>query len=236
MEQPPAYGATRVRAANVSHGEVERAALDILESGRRPSVETVRARLGRGSPATIAAALKRFWRDLGRRAAGDPAALARLPVDIAELADGLWQRALALASQSARSADNAARARLQQIQIENELRAQSFALREKEFEISAREREKALSEAREQIQMLLKAVASDRETMHAQVARILDLGAQVEGYRQQLTALLRRAVSRNRTIAQHPARRARASPSKPARRRRAAVTTAARRLRPKRQP
>jgi hypothetical protein len=73
-------------------------------------VETIRKKLGRGSPATIANSLKRFWRDLGARAEGDPAALSRLPSEIAALADGLWQRALTLAAQAAKHDDNAARA------------------------------------------------------------------------------------------------------------------------------
>ena len=57
--------------------DVEGASFSILASGRRPSVETVRQTLGRGSPATIAACLKRFWQTLGTRAEGNPAALAR---------------------------------------------------------------------------------------------------------------------------------------------------------------
>jgi Plasmid replication region DNA-binding N-term len=69
-----------------------------MYSPRPTSVALIRAALGRGSPATIAGSLKRFWRDLGARAEGDPAALSRLPGDIAQLADGLWQRALALAA------------------------------------------------------------------------------------------------------------------------------------------
>src|ERR1700691_4506828 len=144
MENSPAYGATRERSANVSYADVERAALDILATERRPSVETVRETLGRGSPATIATCLKRFWRDLGIRAQGDPAALTRLPPQIIDAVESIWQRSLALAAQTAKHDDNAARERLAQIRIENEVRAQSFELREKEFETAARAREGAL--------------------------------------------------------------------------------------------
>ena len=70
---------------NVSYGEVERAAIAILKSEHRPTVETVREALGRGSPDTIGSALKRFWRDLGVRIEGDPAALTRMPAEIADL-------------------------------------------------------------------------------------------------------------------------------------------------------
>src|SRR5580692_11285737 len=101
-----AYGKGRVRL-NVSYGEVERTAIAILRSERRPTVETVREALGRGSPDTISSALKRFWRDLGVRIEGDPAALARMPAEIANLADGMWQRALKLAAEAAKNDDNA---------------------------------------------------------------------------------------------------------------------------------
>src|SRR5580658_7000472 len=102
----PAYGMTRTRSANLSHAEIERAALDILATGSRPSVEMLRKQLGRGSPATILNSLRRFWRDLGARAQGHPAALARLPTEIADLADAIWQRSLSLAAQAASHEDN----------------------------------------------------------------------------------------------------------------------------------
>jgi hypothetical protein len=231
MENPQAYGATRERGANVSYADVERAALDILADGQRPSVESIRTRLGRGSPATIATSLKRFWRDLGIRAAGDPAALTRIPSEIIEAVEKIWQRSLALAAQSAKHDDNAARERLEQIRIENEVRSRSFEMREKEFEAAARERDRSLNESRSQVNMLMSELSSNRATMRAQVARIIDLGAQVEEYRRQLATLIERAVTRNRTLtARNPRpanrpkprmkRKRRVIPKKPARHRR----------------
>ena len=207
MQNPPAYGTTRKRQANVSYLEIERASLDILASGRRPSVETVRQHLGRGSPVTVLEALRRFWRDLGVRAAGDPAALSRLPAEVADLADGLWQKALALAGQAAKHEDNAARERLAQLQLENEVRAQSYAMREKEFDTASREREKALAETREQVSVLMKELAVDRETMRAQVARIIELSRRVEDYRRQLANLVTRAFTRHRALVGTTAKR-----------------------------
>src|ERR1017187_4360062 len=236
MEHSQAYGATRERRANISYAEVERAALDILATGRRPAVETVREALGRGSPATIATSLKRFWRDLGIRAAGDPAALTRIPSEIIEAVEKIWQRSLALAAQSAKHDDNAARERLEQIRIENEVRSRSFEMREKEFEAAARERDRSLNESRSQVNMLMSELSSNRATMRAQVARIIDLGAQVEEYRRQLATLIERAVTRNRTLtARNPRpanrpkprmkRKRRVIPKKPARHRRPAERT-----------
>jgi len=200
MSEPPAkaYGEGRVRT-NVSYGEVERAAIAILKSERRPTVETVHKVLGRGSPDTLSSALKRFWRDLGARIEGDPEALTRMPAEIADLADGVWQRALKLASETARHDDNAARERLKQIQVENEVRAQSFALREKEWDIAARERERALADSREHLLLFTKTLGRDQATLRARDARIADLESQVEHYRGQVAALMAAAVTRNRT-------------------------------------
>jgi hypothetical protein len=200
MKSSPAYGTTRQRQASVSYLEIERAALEVLASGRRPSIEILRKHLGKGSPATILEALRRFWKELGVRAAGDSAALTRLPVEIAEFADGLWQRALALAAQAAKQEDNAARQRLQQLQLENEVRAQSATLREREWDTHMREREAAFTELRQQLSMVLNELAADRATMRAQVARITELSSQLEACRQQLGASFSRVITRHRKL------------------------------------
>jgi hypothetical protein len=204
----PAYGTTRARGADLSHAEIERACLEILSSGRRPSVEMVRKQLGRGSPATILNSLRGFWRDLGARAQGHPAALARLPSEIADLADGIWQRSLSLAAQAARHEDNAARERLAQIRLENEVRAQSFVLREKEFETATRARERALADSRDHLLSTLRMLESDRATLRAREARIADLEAQIEDYRRQIATLVERLVIRNRPGAKRKRRAA----------------------------
>ncbi len=72
-------------------------------------METIREALGGGSPDTLGDALRRFWRDLGAGIDGDPAALTRMPAEIAEIADGMWQRALKLAGEVAANDDAAAR-------------------------------------------------------------------------------------------------------------------------------
>jgi len=155
----------------------------------------------RDATATIATSLKRFWRDLGIRAQGDPAALTRLPSEIVEAVEAIWQRSLALAAQTAKNNDNAARERLEQIRIENEVRAQSFELREKEFETAARERERALADSRDHLLSTLRMLESDRATLRSRDARIAALEAQVEDYRRQLATVIARAISRNRTLA-----------------------------------
>ena len=198
---PPAYGATRQRGVNVTYADVERAALAILADGRRPAVASVRQHLGRGAPATVATGLARFWRDLGVHARSDPAALTRLPAEIIETVETLWQRALTLAAHGARHDHNAARERLAQITLETEIRAQSFARREQALETAAQDRERALADTRDHLLSTLKLLESDRAVLRARDARIADLEAQLEATRQQLATVVKRAIARTRTLA-----------------------------------
>jgi hypothetical protein len=207
------YGERRVRS-NVSYADVERAAIAILKAERRPTVETIREALGGGSPDTIGKALRRFWRDLGARIEGDPAALTRMPAEIADLADGMWQRALKLAGEAAAHDDNAARERLRQLVVENDIKQRSFELRERELDTQARERERALADARDRLLSLSKALAREQATNQAQERRIIDLETEVAQYRQQIGALIAGAIAEKRPAPRSakPAPRAGTSP------------------------
>ena len=197
----PAYGTTRQRGENVTYADVERAALVILAAGRRPAVASVRDQLGRGAPATVATCLARFWRDLGLRACGDPAALTRLPAEIIETVETLWQRALTLAAHGAKHDHNAARERLEQIQREMELRAQAFAPREQALETAVQDRERTLADTRAHLLSTLKLLDGDRAVLRARDKRIADLEAQLAATRQQLATVVKRAVARTQTLA-----------------------------------
>ncbi len=140
--------------------------------------------------------LRGFWVTFGARAQGDPVALTRMPSDIAELADSMWQRALELASQSAKSDHNAARERLERVRTENELHEQSFTQREKEYETAARERERALADTRDQLISTLRLLDSNRLTLRARDARIANLEAQLEDCRRQLAAIINQVQTR----------------------------------------
>jgi hypothetical protein len=205
------YGEGRIRS-NVSYADVERAAIAILKSERRPTVETIREALGGGSPDTIGDALRRFWRDLGARIEGDPAALTRMPAEIAEIADGMWQRALKLSSEAATHDDNAARERLRQLEVENEIKQRSFELREREIDTQARERERALADARDHLLSLSKALSREQTTNQARAQRIADLEQEVAQYREQIGALIAGAIAEKRPAQRRRAPRA-VSPS-----------------------
>jgi hypothetical protein len=90
---------------------VSAAAAALEERGLRPTVARVRAALGGGSPNDLAPALK-AWRESGRTAPSEDSGsgaqgFTRLPPAITDLAQELWQRALAAALLEVRSGPNA---------------------------------------------------------------------------------------------------------------------------------
>ena len=108
--------------------------------------------------------------------------------------------ALSLAQQTAQVDDSAARAHLEQLRHETAQHARALELREKDWDLAARVRERALLEARDQINVLLKELAADRGELRSSKARIADLESQNEGFRQQLALVVTRAVARDRAL------------------------------------
>jgi hypothetical protein len=211
------YGATRARGPTVSYEEIERTARDLMAQGERPSVDGVRAALGRGSPNHIATCMRRFWKNQAAVTTGNPLALTHLPPELADAAVAQWEKALLLAQQTAKHEDSEARSHLEQLRHETTQHARALELREKDWDLAARVRERALLEARDHINVLLKELAADRAELRSREARIADLESQLEANRQQLALLVTRAVARNRALkAKKPPPRARPSPvSKP---------------------
>jgi hypothetical protein len=96
---------------------------------------------------------------------------------------------------------------------DTDLRARSVELREKEWDIAARVRERALADAREHVNLLMKELATDRAELRARDARIADLASQVEDYRRQLATVIARAIAKNRMLAvKTPRHKIRAKP------------------------
>jgi hypothetical protein len=207
-----AYGEGRNRGATVSYGEIERAARDIMANGGRPTVEGVYKALGRGSPNHISVEMQKFWKNQSALNGGDPLALTRLPPELADAAVAQWEQALRLAHQNAAYGENAARAHLEQLRRDTDARAQSVELREKEWDMAARIRERALADTRDQVNVLMKELAADRAELRFRDARIADLETQLDACRQQLTQVVARAVARNRALkTKKPPARARTS-------------------------
>jgi hypothetical protein len=212
MNEPsPSYGASRERGPTVSYAEIERAARAVMAAGQRPTSKAVLEHLGRGSPNHIAECMQRFWKDQAALNAGDPLALSRLPPELADAAVAQWDQALRLAQQTAHYEDSAARTQLEQLRRETDAKVRSVELREKEWDMAARVRERALVDVREQVNVLMKELSLDRAELRARDARIADLESQLEEHRRQLVTVIARAVSKNRasaTAKRRPAPRA----------------------------
>ena len=193
------YGTTRERAASVSFAEIEAAARRLMATGGYASVAAVRKELKRGSTTTIAEAMRRFWKDQAALNAGNPVALTRLPPEFADAAVDLWEQALRLSQQTAKSDDNAARARLEQLRRDTDFRVHSVELREKQWDMAARVRERALSEARDQVGVLVGELAATRAELRSRDLQNADLETQIEQLRQQLATVIAKAVARHRS-------------------------------------
>jgi hypothetical protein len=194
------YGTSRERAASVSFAEIETAARKMMTAGGYPSVAAVRQELKRGSTTTIADAMRRFWKDQAALNAGNPVALTRLPPEFADAAVALWEQALRLSLQTAQQDDSAGRAELEELRRDTGVRARSLELREKEWDMAARVRERALTDAREQVNMLLKELANTSTELRSNRVQIVDLQSQIEDYRRQLATVIARAVGRSRAL------------------------------------
>jgi len=177
-----------------------------MAAGDYPSVHGVRLELKRGSTTTITDAMRRFWKDQAALNAGNPVALTRLPPEFADAAVELWEQALRLSLQTAKADDNAARAKLEEIKRDTGARARSLELREKEWDMAARARERALADARDHVNLLMKELAIDRAELRSRDTRIADLESQLEQQRQQLASLIARAVVRHRVRAKSTSR------------------------------
>ena len=225
---PSDYGTTRKRAASVSFADIEEAARKLMAAGGYPSVAAVRKELKRGSTTTIAEAMRRFWKDQAALNAGNPVSLTRLPPEFADAAVDLWEQALRLSQQTTKFDDNAARAHLEQLRRDTDFRVQSVELREKQWDMAARVRERALAEAREQVGVLVGELAVMRAELRSRDLQNVDLETQIDDLRQQLATVIAKAVARHRL---RPRTRARSPVASP--RRKARLTSA---RQPKRAP
>src|SRR6202034_868022 len=87
--RPPGPSPRGITQSDVSH-----AADSLLRAGDRPTIEKIRAKIGRGSPNTINPMLDAWWKTLSARLDSGPAALHRLPESIAHITEALWMQAL----------------------------------------------------------------------------------------------------------------------------------------------
>jgi hypothetical protein len=201
----PAYGANRRRRTSVTYPELERVATALIKSGVKPGIEPLRHALGGGSPQTIQAFLSRYWRELGERIDGPAPALKRMPADVADLADELWQRALRLAAEASTRDDNVAQERLEQLRSDHDLRSHALALREKELANLLESREQTVRELELHLRTTMSLLSRSQATIQSLEARAVAAEMRTDEYRQRLTKVVRRATAEHRAQKPNPA-------------------------------
>jgi hypothetical protein len=140
------YGRPGVTAA-----EINAAADALLREGLRPTVERIRARLGRGSPNTINPLLDEWWKTLGARLDSGPAALHRLPEAVAHVAEALWMQALDEARRRMAIEIHGKESDLERQTCDIEVRSHVLTLREGELESRLRDRDHTVRQLEAQI-------------------------------------------------------------------------------------
>ena len=130
----------------VSQSDVSHAADALLRLGQRPTIEKIRAKIGRGSPNTINPLLDSWWKTLSARLDSGPAALHRLPESIAHIAEVLWMQALEEGKRRAalEQRDSARVADLDKQRLE--LRSHVLTLREGELDSRLRDRDRTIED------------------------------------------------------------------------------------------
>jgi hypothetical protein len=195
MKEAPSYGQTRQKREDVTYAQIERAATDILKTGVRPTVESVRSAVGGGSARTILDGLNRYWRDLGNQVAGTPNTLRRLPATVADLAEGLWQRALSVAVEAAQATSTQADGQLSRLKSQLELRQHSLSQRELELDEQLRSRERTVKELEEHLRAALSMLTKRDVTIAALESRLLIAQQETENYRRRLVKVMQRALT-----------------------------------------
>jgi hypothetical protein len=213
MSDAPVYGQTRKRREEVTYAQIERAATDILKTGVRPTLEGLRSTLGGGSPRTILDGLNRYWSDLGNQIAGKPDTLRRLPAAVADLAGGVWQKALLLATEAAQATTTEGEAQLGRLKTQLEQRAHTLSQREIELDELLRSRERTVKELEEHLRAAISMLSKRDATITALETRLTGAQQETEDYRLRLAKVVQRAVARHQSITRKPI----AKPNKPAR-------------------
>ena len=141
-----------IRQSDVSH-----AADSLLRAGDRPTIEKVRAKIGRGSPNTINPMLDAWWKTLSARLDSGPAALHRLPESIAHIAEALWMQALEESKRRA-TVEQRDSARLVELDKQRlEVRSHVLTIREGELDSRLRDRDRTI----EELNLRLREIAGD---------------------------------------------------------------------------
>jgi len=153
---PPPRGITQ---SDVSH-----AADSLLRAGERPTIDKVRAKIGKGSPNTINPMLDAWWKTLSARLDSGPAALHRLPESIAHIAEALWMQALEEGRRRAHQELKTSEHLSHQLEQNLEVRSHVLTLREGELDSRLRDRDRTIEDLNLRLRELTGALRKEQST------------------------------------------------------------------------
>jgi len=163
------------RSARITAADVHTAADALLIDGQKPTIQGVRAKLGRGSPNTVQEHLDEWWSLLGQRVLGSPAEPLPLPKPVSDLLINVWTTALREGQQT-----------LQQVLLrrESDVVSRETELTTRESTLAARER--ALAESQTVLNDALTAAQRQNDEYRE---RLKALGADFVAERRELQSV-----------------------------------------------
>jgi Plasmid replication region DNA-binding N-term len=159
----------------ITQSDVSQAADSLLRTGERPTIDKVRAKIGRGSPNTINPLLDAWWKTLSARLDAGPAALHRLPETVAHVAEALWMQALDEGRRRAhlelKTSERIAGDRQQNLEV----RSHVLTLREGELDSRLRDRDRTIEDLNLRLRELTKLLRKEQATRELLSRQISEL-------------------------------------------------------------
>jgi len=155
--------------------DVDRAADALLREGERPTIERIRARLGRGSPNTINPLLDAWWKRLAGRLDAGPAALHRLPEPVLLAAEGLWMQTLDEARRRAAAEQGSRKVSLAKDRQDLEVRSHVLSIRESEMADRLRQSESRVARMAIKIESLVTMLRKEQASRAAADRRLAEV-------------------------------------------------------------
>ena len=212
----------KLRRRGIAESDVAVAADALLRDGVRPTIERVRALLGRGSPNTINPLLDEWWRSLASRLSGGPKAFERIPPAAFHVLEALWVQLQLAARDQAESFMN-------RKALGVDAQAQALEVRSTVLSLREAELNERLARSDEQLKLSQSILAdANRSLRNAQVKldaaerREKVLEAELAQANERLAGILARAVTRHRAKSSKPGAKQRPAPKRrpPARKKR----------------
>jgi septal ring factor EnvC (AmiA/AmiB activator) len=120
---------------------------------------------------------------------------------VADLAEGVWQKALLLATDAAQACGTEGDARLANLKSQLELRTHTLSQREVQLDELLRSRERTVKELEEHLRAALSMLTKRDSTITALESRLALAQQETQDYRQRLAKVIQRAVTRHQRIA-----------------------------------